>query len=174
MTKRFYSISGDEMRNFMEKHGFTLLDLQDSTREMVYGKILRIDDYRQIVDSHGKLIEEQLTNTIVLSTRVFTAIEPSSIGGGYSRDSGKDAIRVQNFWKLDGIPRPVGSPVKCLRVASWASNLEKAIEKARNVELFRVCKCGSPMILRNNNNNKTQFWGCAAFTYTKCRNSVVA
>lgn len=159
MVKRFYSISGDEMRKFMEKHGFTLLDLQDATREMVYGKILQIGNDQQ---------------PLSLSTRVFTAIEPSSLGGGFSRESGSDAIRVQNFFKLDGIPRPVGPPVKCLRVATWEANLEKAIEKARNVELFRVCKCGSPMILRKNTINKSQFWGCAAYTYTKCRNSAVA
>jgi len=166
MSKKFYNITDDEMHAFLTSLGFVQLNLPN-TRELVYGKIMVIGNFADTVDSDGGLIRSELIDTITLSTRVYTAINPS----GSSRESGKDAIRVQNFWKLNGEPKPVGMPVKCLRIDTWKKNLEKAIEKARDIRSFRVCKnCGSPMVIRKRKNDNREFWGCAAFPYTKCKN----
>lgn len=141
----FYNITAAEMSEFLLGQGFQLMTLP-GTVELVYGKIVRVDNHR-------------------LSLRIYTAINPS----GESREKGSDAIRVQLFWMYDGKPTPVGKAQKCLRVPSWRKNLQAAIDAHAGPEQFRVCpKCGSPMVIRHRASDKAEFWGCSTWVKTKC------
>jgi len=127
------------------------------TRELVYAKRVDVDN-------------------IPLSLRVYTSIDPS----GYARDVGKDAIRVEVYYRYHtteniddkGISRTwhlrrVGGSKRVNRVPGWEDRLQERISTWRD-QLGPLCgSCNSPMILRKG--SKGKFYGCAQ--YPKCRNT---
>lgn len=139
----FYNISREEMDKFLTNQGFKPMNLPN-TRELVYGKIINHDGHK-------------------LSLRIYTAIEPT----GESRKIGSDAIRVQLYWMYNDKPSMVGRTQKCLRVPTWAKNLQAAIDRHSNPEHFKTCPgCGSPMVIRESKGE--EFWGCSTYHQTKC------
>jgi len=154
MAARFYAITRDEIHQFLTGMGFQPLVLRGVV-ELVYAKIVQIGNHR-------------------LSLRCYTAVNPS----GESREKGSDAIRVQLYQKVRNAGReeivPVGRPQKCLRVASWRENLQKAIGRIADPEHFRVCPaCGNPMVIRHNKATGGEFFGCCMFRLTKCKGKPV-
>ena len=150
MAARFYAITREEIHEFLAELGFQPLSLKGVV-ELVYGKIVRVGDHR-------------------LSLRLYTAVNPD----GESRAIGTDAIRLQLFAKIQSGEKeevvPVGRPQKCLRVATWRTNLSKAIDRIADPNTFRLCPvCGHPMVIRKNNANGGEFWGCTMFRFTGCK-----
>jgi hypothetical protein len=150
MASRFYSITKEEIHQFLMGLGFQPLALKGVV-ELVYGKIIRVGNH-------------------CLSLRCYTAVNP----GGRSRERGTDAIRLQLFAKVKNGGKdtivPVGRSQKCLRVKAWRENLRKAIHRHVDPEHFRLCPaCGSPMVIRENRATGGDFWGCCLFRVTGCK-----
>jgi hypothetical protein len=138
---KFYNVTKDEMEALLLPQGFKPMTLP-RTVELVYGKIV----------THG---------SHNISMRVYTGINPS----GESRGCGQDAIRVQLFIMYEGAPAFVGKAQRVLRIETWATNLQKAIDKWE--DNYKVCPaCGWPMVIRNGKNG--EFWGCVTWVKTKC------
>lgn len=157
MPAKFYPITQEEMTEFLTGQGFQPLDLK-GVYELVFGKVFSF--------SEGKL---------KLSLRVFTAINKPSdavqqplLHHGRSREKGKDAIRIQFFWrKFEGFePIPVGAGAKCLRVENWKDNLAKAIKTVSKQTISSCPKCQAPMTKRKGQYG--EFWGCSTWKTTKC------
>lgn len=140
----YCEITLQEMTELMTEMGFVKIEVPN-TSEAVFAKIHKI-------------------GTFSVSTRVYTTINPN----GHSRDKGKDAIRIMNFWRKDKDSKPkiVGETAKCLRVTNWRVNIRKAIAKCLDVQLPTCPKCGSPKVERNSVNGK--FFGCVMYSETKC------
>jgi hypothetical protein len=158
MSAKFYPITQEEMTEFLTSQGFQLLDLK-GVYELVFGKIVYVDQ--------GKLR---------LTLRVFTAINKPFTSdtaaplfhNGQSREKGKDAIRVQLFWrKFEGFePILVGKGAKCLRVENWRDNMLKAIKTVSEQTIASCPKCQAPMAKRKGKYG--EFWGCSTWKTTKC------
>jgi len=146
MAAHFYPITRDEIHEFFVGLGFVPLKLKGVV-ELVYAKIVRVGGHR-------------------LSLRCFTAVNPN----GECREKGTDAIRLQLFMRVEAGIVPVGRPQKCLQVESWRANLRKAIERATDLNNFRLCPaCGNPQVVRQNRSNGDDFWGCSLFRFTGCK-----
>jgi hypothetical protein len=150
MAAQFYSVTRNEMHQFLTGLGFLPLALKGVV-ELVYAKIVHVGGHH-------------------LSLRIYTAVNPN----GESREKGTDAIRVQLFAKVQNgggteVIMPVGKVQKCLRVQSWRENLGKAIARTTDSEHFRLCPaCGHPMVLRENRTTGEEFWGCSRFRIAGC------
>lgn len=139
----YHNITREEMEAFLLPQGFQQITLPN-TFELVYAKR---------VDHHG----------LALSLRVYSGIVPS----GDSRGVGKDAIRVNLFWKnASGEIKKVGGSKRVHRVKGWRFNLGDRLFQWQ--QQFKQChNCGSPMVERQGKNGK--FWGCGNFP--QCRNT---
>jgi hypothetical protein len=142
----YCEITIEDMTNLMTKIGFIKIEVPNTT-EVVFAKLSRIGEY-------------------TVSTRVYTTINPD----GHSRDKGKDAIRVINFWRKDKDSKPkiIGKGAKCLRVTNWRENIQNAIEKTLKMELQVCPKCGSPKVERTAGNG-SKFFGCVMFSDNGCK-----
>ncbi len=145
----YCEITLDEMTALMDMIGFTRIEVPNTT-EVVFAKINNIGGFP-------------------VSTRVYTTINPN----GHSRDKGKDAIRVVNFWRKhkDSKPKIIGEGAKCLRVTNWRENIQKAIEKTLKMELQVCPKCGSPKVQRTAGNG-SKFFGCVMFSENGCNGRI--
>lgn len=162
MPATFYSITQQEMTDFLVGLGFKQLDLPN-VHELTFGKVF----------TYG-----EAPNVVKLSMRIYTSINkpfnlvnvqnPLFSNSGRSRAKGTDAIRLQFFWrKYDGFePLLVGETVKCLRVVTWQANIKKAIDKLSKQQIVPCPKCNAPMTKRKGKFGK--FWGCATWKNTKC------
>lgn len=132
----YQSITEKEMENFLFPLKFQKMTIP-GTFENVYGRRLRKD----------------------LSFRIYSTIE-----GGLSRQSGKDAIRCVLFWMSpEGEIKIVGTEKKVLRVPTWKDNLSKRIINWTEM-LGPICeKCNSPTTLRKNKKTKNKFYGCVNY-----------
>lgn len=133
---RYYPISQSEFEQFLLRQKFVKVIPDAITKELVYSKIVGKCKYGPIC------------------LRIYSGINPN----GESRDIGKDAIRLCLFYKKDNEVIKCGNFRKCLRVLTWKKNVQAAIDAWQ--ELYEVCDCGSPMILRENKTTKQQFWAC--------------
>lgn len=133
---RYYAIPQEEFEEFLCHQGFVRVIPDAITKELVYSKIVG-------KCKHGPIC-----------LRIYSAINPD----GESRDIGKDAIRLCLFYKKNNEILKCGNYRKCLRVLTWEKNLQAAINAWQ--ELYEVCYCGSPMILRENSKTKDKFWSC--------------
>tara|TARA_Y100000034_G_C6896007_1_gene413095 strand:- start:2529 stop:3002 length:474 start_codon:yes stop_codon:yes gene_type:complete len=141
---KYYNISEQEMDDFMSQNGFQRISVP-GTYELVYAK--RVDQ-----------------GDLALSLRVYSGISQS----GKSRAVGKDAMRVALFWRRpDGEVVQVGSGPHMKRIQTWAKNLQKRLDNWLDLLPKDNCpKCGSPLTIRKNRNQGTQFLGCA--NYPNC------
>lgn len=150
--ERFYPITKEEMDTFLTEKGYRRINLF-GTVELVYGKLFKFENVK-------------FSNPLDITKctlRIFTGINPS----GESREIGKDAIRVQMFWRNpNGIIFPVGVYQRCLRVKNWQKNLTKAIEYVATQPIEICPKCKAPMTLRKSGGK--MFWGCCTWKDTKC------
>lgn len=132
-------ITEQEMEDFLFNQQFKKMSIE-GTYENVYGRRLRKD----------------------LSLRIYSTIE-----NGYSRKSGKDAIRCVLFWMSPKNEiKLVGVEKKVLRVVNWRENLKNRIEDWEEM-LGPSCDfCKSPTVLRKNKKNKNKFFSCV--NYPNC------
>ena len=145
-AKKFYNISAEEMRRFMQERKFRLMNMPGCL-EQVYGKIVNVGDHR-------------------LSLRVYTGID---VRDKTSRACGSDAIRVQLWFMHEGEPAMVGRQQNVRRIKTWAKNLDKAIAAHSESENFRICEaCGNPLVERERKSDGNKFWGCVTYFKTKC------
>lgn len=146
MAATFQNISRDEMETFLAPKGFTQIFLT-GVIELVYAKIVYNKNYK-------------------CSLRVFTGINPS----GESREVGKDAIRVEAYYRTNPTDEPVriGGSKRVNRTTNWRKSLNERINSWETM-LGPVCdKCKAPMVERENSKTKEKFWGCSQFRKTKC------
>lgn len=135
----YYPITETEMDEFLSSQGFQRITLP-KTIELVWAKR---------ADRGGHPI----------SLRVYSGINPS----GSSRDVGRDAIRVEVYYrKEDGQIIRIGGSKRVHRVKGWKKNLQSRID-AWEEELGPECPdCGAPMKLRKPKKDQTwkAFYGC--------------
>ena len=140
----YTNITQADMEEFLFAQAFKEMSLP-GTVELVYGKIMH-------------------KGNDVFSVRVYTGINPS----GQSREVGKDAIRVDVWWRDgEGHIYRVGTSKRVHRVAGWRKNLQSRLD-IWDQSLGQKCGlCGAPMVKR-----KTQhggFWGCCTYKFTQCK-----
>jgi hypothetical protein len=139
---QYKNVTKDEMADHLEPQGFMPMSLP-GTVELVWGKIVRKDG-------------------TVISMRIYTGINPN----GESRDVGKDAIRVELWYRnADGEICRVGGSKRVHRVEGWAKNLQNRIDDWQE-QLGPLCqKCGAPTALRKPKKNATwkPFYGCTQY-----------
>lgn len=139
----FVNVTKEEMQSFLEPQGFKEIKIP-GTVEMVFAKR---------VDRDG----------MSLSLRVYTGINPN----GQSREVGKDAIRVELFYRDDKgqITRAGHGCKRVHRVVNWRKNLQTRLNDWQSL-LGPACGCcNRPMVERKGKNGL--FWGCSG--YPACR-----
>lgn len=141
----YTNITLEEMQDFLRQQGFKLLPAKKlaNTLEKVFAK--RIDQ-----------------KGFQLTLRIYTGITSS----GNSRDVGKDAIRVNLFYRTnDGkkIAKLLGAK-RVHRVKNWRMNLQKRIDAILNMSIDICPKCKSPLVVRKSKNG--DFTGCT--NYPEC------
>jgi hypothetical protein len=134
------------MEGALLEQGFQLIDLQ-GTIELVYAKIVR-------------------RTNLKVSLRVYTGINPD----GQSRAVGKDAMRVQVFWRDDqGDIHRCGASKRVHRTQGWKGNLQKRIDKWEELLGPNACpRCGARQVERTSGRDGSKFWGCSTYAKTKC------
>ena len=138
----YQNITKEDMEGFLCPLGFVPMTLQ-GVRELVYGRIFR-------------------DNGLCVSMRVYTGIEPS----GDSRERGKDAIRLELYWRDDkGTVRRLGGSKRVHRVKGWRDNLKSRIDGWRKAIGEPCPSCRSPMVERDGRNGA--FYGCCR--YPECK-----
>lgn len=149
--KAFYSVTLEEMKEFLEPQGFKIVaeEKLSRCREYVFGKR---------VDQEIGGVNRQLT------LRIFTGIHR---GTGESRGVGQDAIRVSLFMRDDeGEVTFLGGDVRVHRIKTWDKNLQKRLDKWTEFLPKHACpKCSMPLVVRETKRGgkKRQFLGCAGW-----------
>lgn len=148
--KAYHNVTLREMTDFLTPQGFEQVedDKLPRCREVVFGKR---------VDQEIGGISRQLT------LRVFTGIQR---GTTQSRGVGRDAIRVSLFMRDDeGVTTFLGGDVRVHRIATWAKNLQKRLDKWLELLPEHACpKCSMPLVVRETKSKpKRQFLGCAGW-----------
>lgn len=139
----FTNITQAEMEEFLLPQGFVQMTLP-GTVELVYGKIIRKET--------------------VFSVRIYTGINPD----GQSREVGKDAIRVEIWWKDgDGHIYRVGGSKRVHRVEGWRKNLKSRLDTWDEALGPKCGQCGSPMVRHKTKHGR--FWGCCTYKFTQCK-----
>ena len=154
MPARFVNITIKEMDAFLRAKGFVPINLPRAI-EAVYAKRVNRDG-------------------LALSLRVYTGINPD----GNSRARGKDAIRVQVFWRKPNTDAPenapeqerfsivsIGGSRRAHRVAGWKDNLTERIDHWEECLGPQCPRCHKPMMERKG--PRGSFWGCS--DYPTCR-----
>lgn len=149
MPARYVNVTIDEMREFLELDSdvagwVEITNKLAGTKETVFAKR---------VDKDG----------MQLSLRIYTGINPN----GKSRDVGKDAIRVELFFRDDegNVSRAGHGCKRVHRVVNWRKNLQSRLDAWQNM-LGPCCDdCKRPMVQRKGSQGK--FWGCTA--YPRCK-----
>lgn len=139
----YTNITKEEMTKFLVSQGFMSMDLPKIS-EIVFGK--RVDK-----------------NGMQLSLRVYTGIT-----GQNSRDCGKDAIRVNLFYrnKKNGKVVKVGSFKRVNRIHTWRKNLQSRLDNwEKNCPIGFCPKCKMPLVKRKGKNG--EFLGCSS--YPECK-----
>lgn len=140
---QYYDISLQEMSDFLVPQGFKQISL-DGVQEVVFGR--RVD-----------------FESFPLTLRVYTGI---SKYGGHSRMVGKDAIRVNLFYRKNDRIFKLGGSKRVHRVMGWKANLQSRLDDWLNHPLEKCKKCGSLMVPRKTKTGKV-FLGCTS--YPECR-----
>jgi hypothetical protein len=137
---QYTEISLQEMDTFMEKRGFSEIELT-GVQEKVYGKIV----------APG------------ICLRIF-----STIARGVSRPVGADAIRLVLVTRDGEHIKSIGKSTKVLRIETWRENLDKKINAWKGY-LGPLCgRCACQTVARKGRYG--DFWGCTRYpdcNYTK-------
>lgn len=141
MAATYCNISQNEMAQFLESQGFKPMSIA-GTIERVWGKRINHED-------------------LMLSMRVYTGINPD----GNSREVGKDAIRVELYWRDGEEVMRIGGTKRVNRVHNWRANLQSRINHWMEMLGPRCPKCNRPTVLREpSKGQKWQpFYGCVGF-----------
>lgn len=114
----------------------------------------------------GELIYEAYSTDETFTLRVYSSLDKRT---GKSRDKGSDAIRTVVLHTDSG--KPVLKTKRTNRIKTWRKNLKKKIstliKKQGNIQECE--KCGSVMVIRENNKTGDEFYGCT--NYPECKNT---
>ena len=147
----YTNVTQKEFTEFIDPQGFKPMTLP-GTRELVWGKVFKREPH-------------------VFSMRIYTGINPD----GNSRDVGKDAMRVEIWYRdSEGKPKRVGGSKRVHRVEGWRKNLQARIDGWLET-LGPACpECGKPMaertVKKDGPNKGKKFHGC--IDYPNCNGSV--
>lgn len=159
MSAKFYAISFQEMKTFVESLGFQQLPkekLSGNCKEVVFAK--RIDAVNE-------------SSRVPLSLRIYTGIDIRTLE---SREIGSDAIRVCVMAKTaDDTAVGISSTKRVHRVENWKANLSKRIDEM-NACQFKICtKCKRHAMItrkpKKNGKHFKPFLGCLG--YPNCKHS---
>lgn len=150
MGSRYYNITAEEMAQFLEPQGFIRMTL-DGVVELMWGRVIQHEGRKFCI-------------------RVYSGINPS----GESRDVGKDAIRVEVYYRdRDGEIVRVGGSKRVHRVKTWQKNLQDRIVHWVEALGPNCPKCQSPMVLRKAKkgaNAGREFYSCSSYRHYRENN----
>lgn len=146
----FVNVTKEEMQLHLEPQGFKEIKIP-GTVEAVFAKR---------VDHDG----------MSLSLRVYTGINPN----GHSRDVGKDAIRLELFYRDEHgqITRAGHGCKRVHRVVNWKKNLQARLDDWESLLGPSCGSCGRPMTERKGKNGS--FYGCSGYPACRVTQSIAA
>ena len=105
----------------------------------------------------GEVIYEASSSGGMFAIRVYSTICKRD---KESRGTGEDSIKVNVIHKESG--RPLFTATRTYRTPGWDERLQKKIKELieKKSEVTKCDKCGSVMVIRENNDNGNEFYGC--------------